>query len=132
LTGCVFGVTAALIGYVPPIDASSGPFSADTRIGAALLEMTVDPARVGTNTIHLYLIDARTGAQYTATRELTAIARLPAKHIGPLPLRATLAGPGHYVFDSAVLSPAGTWQIEVRDRISEFEQSNRTIEVPIG
>jgi len=129
---CVFGVTAALIGYAPPIDAATGPFSTNTTIGPAELELTVEPARVGPNTIHLYLIDARTGAQFTATRELTATARLPAKGIGPLSLKPTVAGPGHYILDSAVLSPGGTWEIEFVDRVSEFEQFSRTVKVPIG
>ncbi len=128
---CVFGVTAALISYAPPIDAASGPFSTNTTIGSAELEMTVEPAKVGLNTIHLYLIDAKTGAQFTATKELTAAARLPSKGIGPLPLKANLAGPGHYVLNAAVLSPGGTWEIEVTDRVSEFEQSSRTVKVPI-
>jgi copper transport protein len=128
---CVFGVTAALISYAPPIDAASGPFSTNTTIGSAELEMTVEPARVGLNTIHLYLIDAKTGAQFTATKELTAAARLPSKGIGPLPLRTNLAGPGHYVMNGAVLSPAGTWEIEITDRVSEFEQSNRIVKVAI-
>ncbi len=128
---CVFGVTAALISYAPPIDAASGPFSTNTTIGAAELEMTVEPARVGLNTIHLYLIDAKSGAQFTATKELTATARLPAKGIGPLPLHANLAGPGHYILSSAVLSPDGTWNIEITDRVSEFEQYTRVVKVPI-
>jgi copper transport protein len=131
LMGCVFGVTAALISYAPPIDAASGPFSASTTIGPAELELTVEPARVGLNTIHLYLIDARTGTQFTATKELTVSARLPAKGIGPLPLKAQLAGPGHYVLDSTVLSPGGTWEIEFVDRVSEFEQHTRVVKVPI-
>jgi copper transport protein len=129
---CVFGVTAALIGYAPPIDAASGPFSVDTTLGPAELEMTVEPAKVGLNTIHLYLIDAKTGAQFTATKELTATAKLPAKGIGPLPLKPIVAGPGHYIFSSAVLSPGGTWEIEIVDRISEFEQFSRTVKVPVG
>ena len=129
---CVFGVTAALISYAPPIDAASGPFSVNTTLGPAELEMTVEPARVGLNTIHLYLIDARTGAQFTATKELTASARLPAKGIGPLPLRAIVGGPGHYILSSAVLSPGGDWEIEIVDRVSEFEQFSRTVKVPIG
>ena len=37
----VFGVTAALISYAPPIDAASGPFSINTSFGPAELEMTV-------------------------------------------------------------------------------------------
>ncbi len=129
---CVFGVTAALISYAPPIDASSGPFSTNTTLGPAELEMTVEPAKVGLNTVHLYLIDAKTGAQFTATKELTATARLPAKGIGPLPLHATVAGPGHYILSSVVLSPGGTWEIQIIDRVSEFESYSRTVRVPIG
>ena len=127
----VFGVTAALISYAPPIDAASGPFSINTTLGPAELEMTVEPARVGLNTVHLYLIDARTGTQFTATKELTATARLPAKGIGPLALKANLAGPGHYVLSSAELSPGGTWEIEITDRVSEFEQFSHTVKVPV-
>jgi copper transport protein len=129
---CVFAVTAALISYAPPIDASSGPFSVNTSIGPAELELTVEPAKVGLNTMHLYLIDAKTGTQFTATKELTATAKLPSKGIGPLVLKPIVAGPGHYVVSSAVLSPGGVWQIEITDRVSEFEQFSRTIKVPIG
>ncbi len=128
---CVFGVTAALISYAPPIDAASGPFSTNTTIGPAELELTLEPAKVGLNTIHLYLINAKTGAQFTETKELTVVARLPSKGIGPLPLKANLAGPGHYVLNSAVLSPEGAWEIEIIDRVSEFEQYTRTVKVPI-
>jgi copper transport protein len=128
---CVFGVTAALISYAPPIDAATGPFSTTTTIGSAELEMTLEPAKVGLNTIHIYLISAKDGTQFTATKELMVSARLPSKGIGPLPLKAIPAGPGHYVLNSAVLSPGGTWDIEVMDRVSEFEQNNRTVKVPI-
>jgi copper transport protein len=127
----VFGVTAALVSYSPPIDAAAGPFSTNTTIGPAELEMTVEPARVGLNTVHLYLIDAKTGAQFTATREFTATARLPSKGIGPLTLHATLAGPGHYILSSAALTPRGTWELQLTDRVSEFQEYSRTVKVPI-
>jgi len=127
----VFGVTATLISYAPPINAASGPFSTNTTIGPAELEMTVEPAKVGLNTTHLYLINAKTGSQFTATKELTATAKLPSKGIGPLVLKPIVAGPGHYVLNSAVLSPGGTWEVEIIDRISEFEQFSRTVKVPI-
>jgi copper transport protein len=129
---CVFGVTSALISYAPPIDAASGPFSINTTLGPAELEMTVEPAKVGLNTVHLYLVNAKNGGQFTATKELTAIAKLPSKGIGPLPLHANLAGPGHYILSSAVLSPGGTWEIQLTDRVSEFESYDRTVKVPIG
>jgi copper transport protein len=128
----VLGVTAALVSYAPPIDASSGPYSTNATLGPAVLEMTVEPARVGPNTIHLYLIDAKSGTQFTQTRELTVTARLPARGIGPLTLHARAAGPGHYIVESAVLSPGGTWSIELVDRVSEFEQHTRVVKVPVG
>jgi copper transport protein len=129
---CVFGATAALVSYAPPIDAAGGPFSVNTTLGPAELEMTVEPARVGLNTIHLYLIDAKDGTQFTATRELIAKASLPAKGIGPLPLQPNLSGPGHYTLNSAQLSPGGTWEIQLTDRVSEFEEYTRTVKVPIN
>jgi copper transport protein len=128
---CVFGVTAALISYAPPIDAASGPFSINTSLGPAELEMTVEPARVGLNTIHLYLINAKDGSQFTATKELIVKALLPAKGIGPLPLQPNLSGPGHYTLNSAELSPGGTWEIQLTDRVSEFEEYTQTVKVPI-
>jgi copper transport protein len=127
----VLGVTAALISYTPPIDQASGPYSTTALLGPAQLEMTVEPAEVGANSAHLYLIDAKTGTPFTQTRELTATASLPAKRIGPLPLKLTRAGPGHYILSSAVLSPAGSWHIAITDRVSEFEQHTRTLKVPI-
>lgn len=128
----VFGITAALVSYAPPIDAATGPFSVNTTIGPALLEMTVEPAKVGLNTLHLYLIDAKTGAQFTATKELTVAANLPTKRIGPLPLHPTVAGPGHYIIASTALSPGGSWEIAIVDRVSEFEEYTRVVRVPIG
>lgn len=128
---CVFGVTAALISYAPPIDAAYGPFSTNTTLGPAELEMTLEPAEVGLNTAHLYLINASSGTQFTATKELVATASLPSKGIGPLPLRVTPAGPGHYILSSIVLSPGGSWQIKLTDRVSEFEAFTRTVKVPI-
>jgi copper transport protein len=128
---CVFGVTAALITYAPPIDAASGPFSTNTTLGPAELEMTVEPARVGLNTVHLYLINAENGTQFTATKELVVTADLPSKGIGPLPMQANVAGPGHYILSSTELSPGGTWDIQITDRISEFEEYTRTVKVPI-
>ena len=128
----VFGVTAALVSYAPPIDAAQGPVAINTTLGPAELEMTVEPAKVGLNSIHLYLINAKDGTQFTATKQLTVTAELPAKQIGPLPLSATVAGPGHYVLNGAQFSPGGTWQVQITDRVSAFNQYTTKVSVPIG
>jgi copper transport protein len=127
----VFAVTAALVAYAPPIDAASGPFSLNARFGPAELELYLSPARIGPNAIHLYLINAKTGTQFTATKQLTVTAELPAKRIGPLQLKAYLSGPGHYTIPAAILSPAGTWTIEIVDRVSLFSEYIKQIRVPI-
>ncbi len=93
--------------------------------------MTVEPAKVGLNTIHIYLINADTGTQFTATKELSATAALPAKGIGPLPLHVPPGGarPLHPQLRRA--EPRRHLVNRDHDRVSEFEEYSRTVKVPI-
>jgi copper transport protein len=127
----VLGVTAALVSYPPPDSLASGPFSASAPLGPLRLEATLDPARVGPNELHLYLLRARDGSPSSATKELTVTFALPGKHIGPLPAKAREAGPGHYVVDTVALVPAGDWRLHVTSRVSEFDQYEATLKVPV-
>ncbi|HTT93081.1 MAG TPA: CopD family protein, partial [Solirubrobacterales bacterium] len=131
LLAVVIGVTAALASYAPPVSAAGGPFSTTTTLGPTTLEMTVDPAEVGANQIHLYFFDAKTGAQYAKGKELTVTATLPDKRIGPLPLTVQDAGPGHYIVQDALLNAPGTWEIDLVLRVSEFDQYEKEIEVGV-
>jgi copper transport protein len=132
LVAAVLAVTAALVHFSPPGEAASGPFSTDVAIGDARLELTVDPALVGTNEIHLYLFRAADGAQYTATRELRVAASLPERDLGPIDVEPRRAGPGHWVAPRAVLGVAGTWRVEITNRVSDFDEHAATVEVPVG
>ncbi|HEY6729521.1 MAG TPA: copper resistance protein CopC [Solirubrobacterales bacterium] len=127
----VLGVTAALAGYAPATAVQSGPFSASTPLGPAELEVTVDPARVGSNQVHLYLFDAKSGAQFNRIKELKVTASEKGESIGPLPLDARRAGPGHYTVQGALLAVAGDWQLDVTMRVSAFDQYTAELEVPI-
>jgi copper transport protein len=127
----VLGVTAALAGYAPATAVQSGPFSGSASLGPAALEITVDPARVGPNQVHLYLFDAKSGSQFSRARELTVTATMPAKSIGPLPLEPQRSGPGHYTIQGAQLGIAGDWRLDVTVRISAFDQHTAAVEVPI-
>jgi copper transport protein len=118
----VLGVTGALTGYAPPTSAEQGPQSVSKRMGPLDLELTVDPAAVGVNEMHVYLFRARDGTPFTGTKELTVRLSQPGKGIGPIDARLRSGGPGHYVADALTLSPGGAWQIEVTDRVSDFEQ----------
>lgn len=127
----VLGVTAALASYAPATAVRSGPFSGSAALGPAELEVTVDPAQVGANQIHLYLFDARSGAQFSRVKELGVTARMPEKSIGPLPLESQRSGPGHYTVPGAQLGVAGDWELNVTARVSAFDQYAAAIEVPI-
>ncbi|HYI38284.1 MAG TPA: copper resistance protein CopC [Thermoleophilaceae bacterium] len=131
LMAVAIGVTAALVGYAPPAGSTAGPASRSADLGPARLEMTVAPARVGANDIHLYLLDRRSGAQYDRPKKVDVTARLPAKGIGPLKLEARKTGPGHYTVPSATLAPAGDWRLEVDALVSEFDQYTATVGVSV-
>jgi len=128
----VLGVTSALVSYAPPAATASGPVSKTTRMGPIELQTTVDPARVGANTMHVYLFDAKTGAAYAKTKELTVKAALPSKGIGGLAVTMHQAGPGHYVADAFQLVPGGTWHLTVTDRVSDFDEYTGTLKVPVS
>jgi copper transport protein len=127
----VLGVTGALTGYAPPTAADEGPQSVSKRMGPLDLELTVDPASVGVNELHVYLFRARDGTPFKGTKELTVRLSQPGKGIGPIDARLRSGGPGHYLADAVTLSPGGTWQIEVTDRVSDFDQysTKATIDV---
>jgi len=127
----VLGVTSALVSYAPPVSAASGPVSRTTRMGPIDLQTTVDPARVGANQMHVYLFDAKSGAAYTKTKELTVQAALPDKDIGALKVTMHQAGPGHYVADAFQLVPKGDWQLTVTDRVSDFDEYSGKVKVPV-
>jgi copper transport protein len=126
----VLGVTAALASYAPPITAQSGPFSTESQFGPIQLEMTVEPAQVGGNAIHIYLFDAKSGAPFAKAKQFKATATLPEKNIS-LPLEPQLSGPGHYTIPGALLNASGEWRITLTVRVSAFTEYTKTIEVPV-
>lgn len=131
LVAVVLGVTAALVSYAPSVAEQAGPFAGVTDVGPARLDVTVDPATPGSNEIHLYLTDPATGAQFSEFEEIDVALRLRSKEIGPIEAELLPAGPGHYVAAQAPFGVAGDWEMEVRLRLSEFEERSAALEVPI-
>ena len=131
LMAAVLAVTAALVAYSPSAGETTGPFSDSADLGPARTELTVDPARAGSNEIHVYLFDRRTGAQYDRPRRLAMSASDRARDIGPIALDVRKAGPGHYTVARADLAPAGDWTLLVRAPVSDFEELRTELEVPI-
>lgn len=126
----VLGVTAALASYAPPVTAQSGPFSAESTFGPIQLEISVEPARVGANQIHIYMFDAKSGAPFAKAKQVKVSAALPEKGIS-LPLEPQLSGPGHYTIPDALLNASGEWHIVLTVRTSAFDEYTTTTDVPI-
>jgi copper transport protein len=125
-------VTGALSSYAPSVAESSGPYATSVTVGPARIDVTVDPAKVGPNQLHLYLFDAKTGAPFEQTEELTVSAEMPEKQIAKITLSPHLAGPGHYVVDGASLGVEGEWTIHTVIRVSDFVQYETPFQVPIS
>ena len=129
----VLGVTAALSSYPPSTARTAGPVSETTTVGPAQLQVTIDPATVGANEIHLYLLNPTDGSQWDEAEEVRLRAVQPERDIGPIDVELSKAGPGHYVTTSgALLGVPGDWTLDVAVRVSDFDQYEQRIEVPIA
>jgi copper transport protein len=131
LVVAVLVATAFLAALSPASTTAGGPFDETTAIGPLQLQLTVDPAAAGSNAVHLYLIDPRDGSQFRGAREVTISATERDRSIGPIEERPDLAGPGHYTLSAMSFGVAGTWQLRIDVRISDFDQYETTVEVPI-
>lgn len=127
----VFAVTAALSGTAPPGADASGPRNLSGTIGPARFDATVDPARVGPNAVHLYLLDPRTGAPWTRADEVGLAARQPQAGIEPLTERLRRAGPGHYLAPGLQLAAPGRWTLTFTVRVGDFDEYEATRTVTI-
>ena len=130
----VVAVTAVLVAE-PPAKAQIGvpkrAFATTADLGGGIeLNLEVDPARAGANTIHLYTTD-RNGLPVTLLDPRVS-ASLPSADIGPLRFTARPAGPGHAVVTGARLLVPGDWQLVVEGRRGEFEGFRQELTVPIG
>ena len=130
ITGALIA-TAALASSAPPSSLGQGPFAGSTELGPARVDLTVDPATVGPNEIHVYLTDSETGVPFSKVRQFTANAELPGKGIGPLELDVRKSGPGHYTIPGAQLAAPGDWTIAMSARVSAFDEYDGDLEVPV-
>jgi copper transport protein len=128
----VLGVTAALVSYAPAVGSDpGGPFADSKLVGPFEMQVTVDPAELGRNEMHLYIFRSSDGTQFNGTKQLRIRYRLPDKNVGPLAARPTKAGPGHYVVPAMDFGIKGDWDVKFTGRVSEFDQYETTFEVPI-
>ena len=127
----VVALAAVLVAVTPARTAAgvTGIYSDTKPLGSGSVNLVVDPDRAGVNSMHMYVLDAAGRNIDVLSVELDA--SLPSSGIGPITLAPFAAGPGHYQVDGAPLTTAGTWTIEVKARVSKFEEQTATFSVPV-
>lgn len=130
----VLAITAVLVNtptaresYVPA-DQATTTFNTGGPGGRGTVRLTVTPARLGPNQFHLSVTSSN-GNPYRP-RQIQASLVLPARHLGPLPVRMKPAGHAAYLGGPAVLSTSGQWQLRITIRSDAFDEA--TVAIPFS
>lgn len=107
----VLALTAGLVNQPPAATTATKPFETTIVVPGASLTMTVDPARVGLNDMHLYFFDeAGTGAFPVDAVEISvATGDIPARKVQVTPVTST-----HQSAYGVSFTSPGTWTVEIR------------------
>ncbi|NEK60642.1 copper resistance protein CopC [Geodermatophilus sabuli] len=130
----VLGVSSVLVGTPPARSDVAQPVDVtvplETAAGAeGSVQVSVDPATAGPNTLHVYLFDE--AGQLTQPVEIRVTFTEPSQEIGPLDVELAPAGPGHYVGDGMAIPGPGTWTLAVTVRLDEFTASTAATTFPV-
>jgi copper transport protein len=128
----VLAITSALVSITPARDAAAagGVYSSTIEYLDGQMSFVVDPGQVGTNEMHVYLLDS-TGRPDDSLEKVTIRMSLPDEGLGPIERETEKAGAGHWSLDTSDLTIAGDWEIEVVGQVSRFEDQTVTFEVPV-
>lgn len=125
----VLALTAVMVNQPPGRDSVGGPFesSAEAVGGGGRLDVTVTPARVGQNEIHLYFFDEE-GLSLVPVDAVEVTAGTD--QINPRRLDIQPVTPSHFSSYGASLTAPGIWTLTVT-AVQEGQTSTYTIEVPV-
>ncbi len=129
----VLALSAVLVGTPPARAAVADPVDLTLPLqgssgAAGTVQVSLDPARPGHNTLHVYVLD-ETG-QLAQPRSLRITVTEAQQQIGPLPVTLQPAGPGHSIGD-VQLPTAGTWTLTVAVRLDEFTARTAVTTFPV-
>jgi copper transport protein len=134
IVAVVLAATAILVNtptgresYAPPVSAVS-QFQTGGPGGAGTLNASVTPARLGPDQVELTLTTP--SGQPFRVAAVQASLYLPARALGPLPVRLTTTGAGRYRAADATFGFTGQWQLRVTVRSDAFDET--TIIVPVA
>ncbi|MFJ1972829.1 copper resistance CopC/CopD family protein [Streptomyces sp. NPDC087903] len=113
---------------VPVASVTTIPFDIGTPAARGKVQITLDPGRVGDNSVQAVVYGADDGL--AAVPELRLSFTLDAQKIGPLDAKVTDRG-GYWAANSFTLPIAGDWTMKATIRVSEVDQVSVTRTVRI-
>ncbi|MER7838501.1 copper resistance protein CopC [Streptomyces sp. NPDC096040] len=113
------GTETASAGGLPAASVSTVPFDVGTPNGHGKVQITLDPGRVGANSVQAVVLGPDGGI--SAVPELRLSFTLTAQKIGPLPADLTDQG-GYWATNSVNLPIAGEWTMKLTVRVSDLDQ----------
>ena len=131
LMAVIVGVTAVLVTEPPAKASVTAPklVNAFVPIGNLEVNYTIEPARTGPNTIHLYFF--KPTGEPANVDDAKMSATLPSENVGPIAIPLQKIVPSHYTTPAGVFPQAGDWQVLIEARRGEFEALTQTVTVPI-
>jgi len=127
LSAVLAGIPPARSAVAQPVDALVPLQGADGASGS--VQVSIDPARPGPNTLHVYLFDD--SGRLTQPAGITVGLTEPEQQIGPIDVDLQPGGPGHYVGDGMAIPGAGTWTLAVSVRVDEFTATTATVDFTV-
>ncbi len=127
LSAVLVGTPPARAAVAEPVDVTLPLQSAAGESGS--VQLSVDPARAGANTLHVYLFDDEGRLDQPADLRVTLTE--PQQEIGPIDVELEPAGPGHWVADGMSIPGAGTWTLAVSARLDEFTATTASTDFPV-
>jgi copper transport protein len=112
----------------PSLAASSGPFSTTLTSNGYLATISVTPARVGSNELHLILSSASSSLDQPDA--VTVTIQDPARDVNPIAIDVGKAGAGHYISNAATFPYAATWRLVLTARYG-FNEVTFTADVKV-
>ncbi|SCF33350.1 copper transport protein [Micromonospora viridifaciens] len=135
ITAVVLGVTATLVQSTPARTAaanvagsSAGYFSTTLTSPIYSLQVELDPAQRGNNSIHLYAYTPDNRPQ--PVKEWKATAALPSAGIEPIDI-PLLSLTDNHAYGEISLPASGQWEVRFTLRTSDIDQATVTATVPI-
>ncbi|WP_333776393.1 copper resistance CopC/CopD family protein [Streptomyces sp. IBSBF 3136] len=104
---------------IPAASVTTIPFDVGTPGGHGKVQVTLDPGRVGANSVQAVVYGPDGGL--SSVPEVRITLTLADRRIGPLDTRVTDRG-GYWAADSFDLPLPGTWTMKVTVRVSEVDQ----------